>query len=216
MFLRARYPAGVLLLALFSLGVVSLCGGSDAGVEPRDDTIAGGNVRNYRFTARIKANDGVQPFQVGKVITGTFRFDRDAKDRIAYHLLYGWFSSPHNALTFRLGELRFSGAGDVTATTSVFQASEHFQIVAFDLKLPTGWEMDHTVRAQSYGIVLQNVPSKWVLASKGLPEHLSLDRFSGTREFHLDFYHGVRFPGGEVKRRAVVSADVEKLVELPR
>jgi hypothetical protein len=93
--------------------------------------------------------------------------------------------------------------------------AEHFQIVAFDLALPNGWEMDHGGQSQTYGIVLQNVPPRKAIAGLGIPDRISLADFSSTRELRLDFFHGVRFPGGQVIGRAIVSATVESLEHTP-
>ena len=66
-------------------------------------------------------------------------------------------------------------------------------------------------RSQTYGPLLQNVPSRAVMARGGLPDGLSLPNWINTRELRLDFFHGVRFPGGQVERRAVVQATLESL-----
>jgi hypothetical protein len=168
----------------------------------------------YRFTARIKDNGGITPFKVGDVISGTFTYDLRGKDRHAEAAEFGAFESSANAFSVQLGEERFFGAGDVLATLAVDKHAEHFGVVAHDLKLPKGWEMDHTVRSQSYGFLLQNAPSRGVVERRGLPDRLSLADFVDTREVRLDFFHGVRFPGGRIEGRATVFATVESLEEI--
>jgi hypothetical protein len=173
------------------------------------------NLRTYRFTARIKENAGVTPLAVGKVITGTLTYDLKGKKtrQVGDHGAY--FQSARNSLVFEVGGLRFSGAGDVLFTVGAFSA-EHYQVVASDLQLPKGWEMEHTRGSQSYGILLQNAPAKGAVPGVAIPARLSLSAFTSTRELRLDFYHGVRFPGGAVKGRATVYAVVETLEEVRR
>jgi hypothetical protein len=93
-----------------------------------------------------------------------------------------------------------------------FDHAEGFQIVAMDLKLPEGWEMDHRGGSQTDGFLLQNAPSRKVIdRAARIPERVSLFEFVNTREVRLDFFHGVSFPGGKVTNRATVYATVESL-----
>jgi hypothetical protein len=76
--------------------------------------------------------------------------------------------------------------------------------------------MDHTRLSQSYSFLLQNAPSKKVLAGTAIPDRLSLPQFVNFREVRFDFFHGVSFPGGRVQGRATVHADVELLERVDR
>ena len=173
------------------------------------------HVRRYQFTARIKANAGVSPFKVGSVITGRFTYDLKGKNKHADNLSHAAFESARNAFTFQAGDLGFSGAGEILVTTAAFKYAEHFQIVAFNLNLPMGWEMNHAKDSQSFSFLLQNAPAKRVLADPPhIPNRLSLPDFVNTRELRLDFFHGVRWPGGQVNARATVLATVESLEEV--
>jgi hypothetical protein len=174
------------------------------------------NLRTYRFTARIKKNAGITPLPVGKVITGTLTYDLKGKNTRPAGAAFADFQSARNSLVFEVGGLRFSSAGDVLFTVGAFDHAEHYQVVAFDLQLPKGWEMDHTRRSQTYGIVLQNAPAKGAVPRAAMPDRLSLSDFTSTRELRLDFFHGVRFPGGAVRGRATVYAVVETLEEVRR
>jgi hypothetical protein len=170
-------------------------------------------VRTYRFTARIKANAGVSPFKVGNVIIGRFTYDLKGQNTRPDVLFHGAYQSGRHAITFEMGDLRFTGRGDILVTISTFDYAEHFGIVAHDLHLPAGWKMD-AKGSQSFGFLLQNAPSKKVLSRPAqIPDRLSLPDFVNTRELRLDFAHGVRFPGGQVNVRATVFAIVESLEE---
>jgi len=173
-------------------------------------------VRSYRFKARVEKNGGVTPFKVGAVITGTFAYDPKVKKPTRGDASYAHYDSKLNAIEFRLGELRFAGAGEVMFTISRFEHAEHVGIIAYDLALPKGWSMDHTRRSQSYGLTLQNAPPKKAVAGVGVPGRIKLADFETTREVRLDFFHGVRFPGGRVDGRATVHAKVESLEEALR
>ena len=171
------------------------------------------NLRTYRFKARIKANNGVTPFKVGKVITGTFTYDVAGKGEDTPPVC-GMFHSGGNALSFQVGQLHFKCIGDILVTTGLYKYAEHFQVVAPDLQLPRGWQMDHTRRSQTYSVLFQNAPPKGVVPRKQPPDRLSLSSWVNTRELLLDFYHGVRFPGGQVNKRATVVAVVESMEEV--
>jgi hypothetical protein len=93
---------------------------------------------------------------------------------------------------------------------------EDFRIVAPDLKLPKGWQMDHKRISQTYSITLQNAPPRKVIGRLAIPDHIRLADFVNTLELRLDFFHGVRFPGGEAKGRAVLYAHLESLQEIRR
>jgi hypothetical protein len=170
------------------------------------------HTRTYRFTARITDNAGITPFKVGQVITGSFTYDLKGTNIQPGIPAHAFYSSARNSLTFQVGDLRFVGAGKVLAVVNAFDHAEDFGMVAPDLKLPEGWEMDHTQRSQSYGFLLQNAPSRKVIArNASIPERVALSDFVNSRELRFDFYHGVSFPGGKVKGRATVFATVETL-----
>jgi hypothetical protein len=170
-------------------------------------------MRTYRFTARIKNNAGITPLKVGALIKGKFTYDLDGeKLRLPVNLPdCARYQSKHNTLVFQCGDLRFSATGRIWSSVSMFGYAEHFEVAAFDLQLPKGWEMDHRGPSQSYTVVFQNAPARKVIRSTQLPKHLSLSDFVDTRELRLDFCNGVRFPGGQVKGRATVHAIVESL-----
>jgi hypothetical protein len=170
----------------------------------------------YRFTARITDNAGITPFKVGELITGTFSYDPRGKNLRPDVVGLGRYQSTRNSLVFQFGGLRFSGLGDISASVSTLDHAEDFGVVAPDLELPMGWEMDHTGRSQSYGLILQNAPPRNAIRSIALPDRLSLSDFVDTRELRLDFFHGVRFPGGQVNARATLSATVERLEQVGR
>jgi hypothetical protein len=168
------------------------------------------DTRTYRFKAHVSANDGVLPFRVGATIVGEFTYDLKAKDEFTPKIkATGRYPSARNAFAFYLGDQRFSGTRKIAVTTGLFPYAEHFQIVAFDLKLPPEWDTDHSVG--TYGIVLQNAPPRGAVTDARIPEQVELDSFVTTRELRLDFFHGVRFPGGQVDRRATVLASVDEL-----
>lgn len=174
------------------------------------------HVRTYRFSAKVRDNGGVTPFKVGALITGTFTYDLKAKAVRTDGSSYGHYQSPLNAIDFRLGDLRFTGVGDITFTAGMHGRAEHYGIGAPDLKLPRGWDMDHTRRSQTYTVLLQNAPPRAAVPRVAVPDRLALPDFVTTRAVRLDFFHGVRFPGGGVKDRAIVFADVEKLEPVGR
>jgi hypothetical protein len=174
------------------------------------------HTRTYRFTARIKSNAGVTPFKVADLIKGTFTYDLRAKNKLPADAPYGSYSSKQNSFAFQLGDLQFTSIGEVGTWITVDDGVEDFSIRAHDVQIPKGWEVDHTGRSQSYGLQLQNVPTKQVFRRVEMPDRLSLKDFVSTREVRLDFFHGVRFPGGQVKGRATVIATVESLDEVRR
>ena len=198
------------VLAILPLPILLVAGTTTAVPLPK---IVPRDLCTYRFAARIKDNAGITPFKVGDVIRGTIAYDLTGKDRNPTSAEHGNFYSPKNSLCFELGEQRFCGVGEIVTYLSVFEHAESIGVVAHDLHLPDGWEMDHTRRSQSYGLHLQNAPPRGVLKQKhnGLPESLSLRSFVDTRELRLDFFHGVRFPGGRVDKRATVLTTVESL-----
>jgi hypothetical protein len=214
MLMRFVYPVGVFCLALIGS---SFFAGHFAGRPTLPDQTQRrpkwDDMRSYRFTARITTNDGVSPFKVGEVITGQFCYDLKGANMHPNAIGHASFKSARNAISLQTSGLRFSGRGDVLVTVGAFPHAEHFQIVASDLAVPNGWDMDHGGQSQTYGIVLQNAPPQRVILGTGIPDRLSLTDFSSTRELRLDFFHGVRFPGGQVIGRAIVSATVEGLEE---
>jgi hypothetical protein len=208
MLIPRRRILGVIALA-FSPLPFGLLIAPDARTAPIPPP--GRGVHTYRFTARIRDNGGLSPFKVGGVITGTFTYDLQAKTTRSPNPFHGHYQSARNSLTFQMGDLRFIGTGDVLVTVGAFDHAEHFQVVAFDLTLPKGWEMDHTGRSQTYSVLLQNAPPRKIITSSGIPGRLSLPDFVNTKELRLDFFHGVRFPGGQAKEGATVYAVVESL-----
>jgi hypothetical protein len=96
------------------------------------------HTRTYRFTARIEDNAGVSPFKVGERFKGTFTYDLKSRNTVPGKAEHGNYESRRNSLTFRLGDLRFSGAGKVKVTIGAFGHAEHFQVFASDLDLPEG------------------------------------------------------------------------------
>jgi hypothetical protein len=171
--------------------------------------------RTYRFTARITNNEGVTPFKVGELISGSFTYDLRGTNIRPDVPNHGFYSSRRNSLTFQSGDLRFSGVGDILAVVNAFDEVEDFGIVAPDLKLPDGWEMDHTRRSQTYSFLLQNAPTRKVIPrGASIPERVSLSDFVSSREVRFDFFHGVTFPGGKITSRATVYATVESLEEV--
>jgi hypothetical protein len=216
MFLRMGRLLGSLILmsALFQLIVVVA---ANTWAAPAPSLFFNpGHTRPYRFTARIKSNGGITPLKVGSLVTGRFTYDLEGKAVRTDGRSWGHYDSARNSFAFQVGDLQFVGVGDVTATVSTFDHSEHFGIVAPDLKLPKGWEIDHTGRSQTYSVLLQNVPPRKVIGRLGIPDCVRLRDFVNTRELRLDFFHGVRFPGGRVDDRAVVYAHLENLQPVGR
>lgn len=204
-----RSFAVILVLALSTLPAGRF--GTADTTDPALDASAHIDLPTYRFTARITDNAGVTPFGVGQVIQGTFTYDLQGRDRLTRLKWCGHYDSRRNSLSFRLGDVHFHGVGAVLATASRSERTETFSVVAYDLKLPPGWAMDHTGPGQSYGILLQNAPAKGTLVDKRLPERLSLPSFTDTRRFRLNFFRGVSFPGGRVQGQADVYATLETL-----
>ena len=170
------------------------------------------HARTYRFTSRITKNEGVTPFKVGDVISGSFTYDLKGVNSQPGHPGHAFYESARNAITFQVGDLRFTGVGEVTCVVNSLGACEDFGIVAPDLKLPDGWQMDHKGLSQSYGFLLQNAPLRGVIARDAtVPERLTLSDFVNTREVRFDFFEGISFPGGKVAGRATVFANVETL-----
>ena len=205
--MRSRF--GVIALATIYLLMVDIA--VDCHARAPAPVYRENYTRTFRFTARIKKNDGVTPFKVGELIKGTFTYDLKGENIRPDLIRFGRYRSKRNSFSFQLGELRFTGVGDVLVSVVAWDHEETVSIVAPDLKLPKGWQMDHTRYSQSYGILLQNAPAKKVLRGGGMPDQLSLADFANTRELRLDFAHGVRFPGGRVNDRATVFATVETL-----
>jgi hypothetical protein len=171
--------------------------------------------RTYQFEARVKDNAGITPFKVGDTISGRFTYDLRS-EKVRGNPAFAHYEAVRNSFMFESGDLRFIGAGKTTVSVSSFEHSEHFGIGAPDLDLPKGWEMDHTRRSQTYGVLFQNVPPRKVISGVAIPESLSLSDFKNTLQLRLDFFHGVSFPGGAVKGRATVIGIVEKLEEVKR
>lgn len=214
--MHSRSPAipGLLLLLVAS-AIVDYLILSGMWSPPRSEASAAlapapDNTRTYQFAARVTDNGGVTPFKVGDLITGTFTYDLDAKD-VKPSPTSGLYKSARNAISFRLGDLTFFGAGEVIATTASGDGIDHFGVLARDLKLPESWDMEHSRQSLGYFIMLRNDPAKGVFPNDKLPERLDLSKFSTFRQLRFEFYKGVRFPGGEVKERTSVYAVVETL-----
>jgi hypothetical protein len=170
------------------------------------------HARSYRFTARITENSGVTPFKVGDVISGSFTYDLKGKNSQPGLPGHAFYESTRNAITFQVGDLQFTGVGDVTCVVNSLDICEDFGIVAPDLKLPDGWQMDHKRYSQTYSFRLQNAPVRNVIARDAtIPERLKLSDFVDTHEVRFDFFEGVSFPGGKVAGRATVYAKVDTL-----
>jgi hypothetical protein len=207
----AQRSRRLVLLGLLSLGLAGLSwaiGGSPptaTATALRPDK----HTRSYRFKARVTSNDGVSPFRVGSTVTGEFTYDLRAKGPCPHHG-GGQYPSPGHHFVVQLGKQIFRGR-DVAVTTGMLGHAEHFQVVAFDLGLPPRWDMDHTRGSQTYGVLLQNAPSRGVVTDVAIPRKLKLSDWVTTKELRLDFFHGVRFSGGQAKGRATVTATVETL-----
>jgi hypothetical protein len=205
MFIRRTRLLG--LTAILSLGAII---GVDTWARAPAPVYRERSTRTYRFTARIKSNDGVTPFKVADLIKGTFTYDLRGKNMRPDIASLGRYRSKRNSITFQLGDLRFTGTGEVLASVS-YRGDEHFAVGSSDLDLPKGWQMDHSGPSQTYTFLLQNAPTRQVIRSIEMPERLSLADFVNTHELRLDFFNGVTFPGGRVKGRATVFANVESL-----
>jgi hypothetical protein len=175
--------------------------------------------RTYRFKARITDNAGITPFKVKDTISGKFTYDVRS-EVVRKGDEWGHFKSKRNAVMFEYGDLSFVGTGDVLVTVSSFKHAEHFSVVAPDLQLPKGWEMDHKLGSQTYSVLVQNAPSQGIIEGTAIPTKLSLSDFRSSAdhksfvEVLLDFGNGVSFPGGAVKGRATVMAVLEDLDEV--
>lgn len=170
---------------------------------------------SYCFTARIKSNGGVTPFKVGEVLMGKFTYDVNSR-AVRSNQSYAHMESTRNSIEFRHGSLLFYGTGDVLATVSSFNHSEHFGVVAPDLSLPPGWDMSHQRMSQSYSVLFQNAPNRGIIKEIKPPGKINLADYVSVREVRLDFFEGVRFPGGQVVHRATVMADIVSLDMLAR
>jgi hypothetical protein len=172
--------------------------------------------RTYKFKATIKDNAGVTPLKVGESLTGQFTYDLRSeairKDKKGEHWAHR--KSKRNALVFEYGDLRFVGTGEILMWVNSFPDFETFGLMAPDLILPKGWEMDHKQPSQTYSILFQNNPPRKVIDGIAIPSKLSLDDFKTVREVRFVFAHGVSFPGGAVKERADLRAVVESLEEV--
>lgn len=169
------------------------------------------NTRSYTFTARITKNSGVIPFKVGESIHGTFTYDRAAAKQEGHGPEFARYHSRINSISFALGDDRFEGTDPVAVGVSTYSHAETLYVGSPDLLLPKGWE--HTKsKSTSFTIFLQNAPSQNILKRPLIPDSLWLADFPKCREFRLDFFNGVRFPGGEVRGRATVFTEVVDLV----
>ena len=198
-------PSGLALALIATVTEVSLHGRTPLPAQEP-------NVRTYRFKARVTDNDGVAPFKVGELITGTFTYDlKGSKVAEISSDVVARYKSRLNSIVFRFGDLRFVGKGEIHLNIAMLEQVENVGIIAPDLELPKGWAMDHTGPSQTYSFTVGNAPPRKVVRSIAIPDRISLSDYPDFREVSLDFYNGVRFPGGEVNKRAVVSANVESL-----
>lgn len=214
--IRVRHLAACPLAFLFLVP----WGGSVAAPDgdPQPETGPAPRTVTNRFTARVARVHGVLPFPPGTPIEGTVTYDLDSRARFPAHP-QNIMDSPHNALSFRVGDLRFVGAGRVSVTSIADNHYDFFTLVAEGATLPAGWESDpgavHKGHHNTFGILLQNVPPRGVIPPGAVIDHLDLPAFVNTREFRMDFIDGVRFPGGQTNKRAMLSADLLSLERVP-
>ena len=206
-FLKGSARISALLAGLLVLTTVHTAWGADGPVVARKPS----RLRTYRFAAKITKNGGVTPFKVGTMITGEFTYDLAAKDIRQDNSEYGWYKSSKSKLTFNYRQLRFLGTGTIQVKIASSRSHEHFAILTTDLNMPKGWRIEpHDTRkkykSRTFGVMLQNAPSKGVLPNDAIPKILDLSKYVTTRHVRLDFFHGVHFPGGSIKRRATVYA----------
>lgn len=199
-----------LVIAAF-LALPSVASGKKPVVAKKPSTL-----RTYRFTAKITDNGGITPFKVGGKITGEFTYDLFAKNVRPRLLEYPRYESKKNRMVVEYGSLRFKARGRIRLNIGASTSMEHFQIVTNDLAMPNGWqfilpESGRKNRYRTFGIVLQNSPTRWVLVSPRIPRTLKLSNFVNTRELTFDFAFGLRYPGGVIKRRCTLKATIETL-----
>jgi hypothetical protein len=178
-------------------------------------------VRTWRFTARIRSNDGLTPFETGGFITGTFTIDLDAAPEMQRSVPgQDVFRSKSNAITFTHEGFQFVGK-DVDAVVTATEVYESFEVVARDGDLSAGWGKApaHAIRGREtsyleFGFrLLHTSPhmSRVLRRDGSLPGRLSLKDFT-LRDVRLYFPNGTTFPGGKLTKRGVtVVARVESL-----
>lgn len=169
----------------------------------------------YLFTARVTDDGGVTPFKVGSVITGKLSWDSKAKP-LSQRANQAVWKSRLNSISFQMGPHRFSDVGEVKLVVTRFRFGETYSFVSHDLKVPQGWEIDHTSGSDSYAILLQNAPPRNAIPNLKVPEKITLSQFVSERQLRLDFFHGVRFPGGQAKGQCTVYATIESFKPAPR
>jgi hypothetical protein len=96
--------------------------------------------RTYTFEAKVTKNGGMDPLPVGETVTGTFTYDLAGEPFEVAPKRHGGFKSNKNALAFECGDLKFVGAGAITAHAGPGSDGEDFEVVTTDVKLPKGWE----------------------------------------------------------------------------
>ncbi len=184
-----------------------------AGMTESTSPAASRGAVTYEFTARIKDSGGIYFFVPGTTMTGKFTYDTDAArlplmrhdpERLSR------YKSPKNELVIEYQGAQFIGIGDVLVDVSAQSALESFVVKALDVRMPSGWEMDHSSESDSYGIALTNVPSEEVFPNAQLPRELVLRQFA-TREVGLGFSTGLRYPRGRIDGSARVRATIESL-----
>src|SRR5579871_1589670 len=91
-----------------------------------------GEIRTYKYVAKIVDDGGVTPFEVGKQLAGQFNYDLkgktviyelDGKERPAQtdHLKY---RSDQNGLSFQLGDLKFTASGDTKMDVMILHGTQ--------------------------------------------------------------------------------------------
>jgi hypothetical protein len=214
-----RLLRGVLLVGTIT-GAALAFGSASALCAERPPAVAGKPdlLRTYRFTATIKGNSGVTPFKVGSKITGKFTYDLAAKDLRRDSQTSGHYKAPGNSIEIRCGSLRFVSIRDVRAHMNLTKPFyEGFSIRASEWTLPKGWRYaprpaPPTFDSCNIAISLQNRRNEIHVLSSGrlLPETDLTKRFR-HRAVRMTFYHGIHFPGGSVKKLAVVYAEIDEI-----
>jgi hypothetical protein len=203
------------IMLLVGVILTNAAANAASGDEKRAGARKSGTLVTYRFVATITANGSATPFKTGTKMSGEFRYDVASKDRKPDDLKHGSFESPKNRIVFNYGKLRFEGKGRVRVNTGHYrQIVEHFQIVSFDLRLPKGWKRIQVPgkvdRSSTFSVLLQNAPPAGVFINDKLPQKLELSKFKNCR-VRMDFHHGVIYPGGVVRKRAIIEAKLEAL-----
>jgi len=207
----------VTMLTGFALPPVAACAADKpATVRKPVSAAKPGDLRTFRFTAIIKSNYGETPFKVGTKITGEFTYDLSAKDSKPEALHRGWYESPNNRIVFKYRSLTFKSSGRVWVSTSCCKGPvEGFFIGTRDIDMPKGWTLidppkDRPYNSRTFSVRLQNGPRQDVVRDDTIPTNLHLHQFR-HKGLKVDFYDGVKHPGGVIRRRATVYAILEYL-----